>query len=555
MSEAEHPSRMVLAMILDNPGEQPHATRYRDPHLLKGIGYTDLIVYPTTGLSGLLGAETVEAGEMRRWVAQQIDSVRETVSSARAAGLGAWLTFDTPALARDLIGSAMTCINQQPVTLCPGSDELLEMSGQCLESLLGQVEGVEGVVLRLGDSDATKVPYLIGNDVYSPHCSRCSGIGRADRVARFIRFFHQLVVEKLGLRLIVRAWNVRPGGMHDSADVCSRVVQQLPDDDRLILSFKFTHTDFWRYQRWNPPSLNCGKRPIIYELQCQREFESKGAVPNYQPPLWTAGMGEVDGAKGLAAVASQVNLVGLWAWVRGGGWRGPYITTDSETWIDANVTAVAPLAADPTVSAEKLAGDWVHNALGITDPEAVDAIRQILIESPQAILETFYIGPYARQHHIPWYPAAHFIQDDQINAEAAWSIVQQIDEKRLDEIIAEKKSAEQRWSTGRKRLEKLEAGSDERKIRPLIKSLLYGESLVRTLRHLLSGLVAYRRHLRKPADRTLAQAARRSLAESQRCWVDHTQKSGSRETASPFDSEDLWAFTQTLIDQLAEGGS
>ena len=80
--------------------------------------------------------------------------------------------------------------------------------------------------------------------------------------------------------------------MHDNPDLCRRVIQRLPDDDRLIYSFKFTHTDFWRYQRWNPSSLVCGNRPVIFELQCQREFEGKGAVPDYQPPLWSAGMKE-----------------------------------------------------------------------------------------------------------------------------------------------------------------------------------------------------------------------------------------------------------------------
>lgn len=541
-----------MAMILDNPGEQPHQTRYRDPERLKSLGYTDLIVYPTTGLSGLLGPESVEAGDMRRWVQQQYDSVRKTVSGADSSGLGAWLTYDAPALAGELVGSAMTCINQRPVALCPGSDELLDMSGQCLESMLNLIDGVEGIVLRLGDSDAQKVPYLIGNDVYSPHCSRCSGIGRADRVARFINYFYELVVLKLGKRLMIRAWNVRPGGMHDNEDVCRRIVSQIPQDQRLILSFKFTHTDFWRYQRWNPPSLECGDRPIVYELQCQREFEAKGAVPNYQAPLWRDGLKELDGAEGLAGISERVNMVGLLAWVRGGGWRGPYIANETETWVEPNIAAVPALAANPQAGVDEMAESWVTHQLGVQTPDSVAAIKQVLSHSTQTILESFYIGPYALNHHTPWYPAAHFIQDDQINAEAAWQIVQQVDESGLDALITEKQSAEQRLINDRHVLDLAASNADREVLKAMMSSLEYAESLVRTLRTLLTGLVAYRRHLRKPADAVLVQTALTNLNQCQRCWVEHTQHHARRETASAFDSDNLWSFTQSLIDRLTE---
>src|SRR5690606_33238860 len=122
--------------------------------------------------------------------------------------------------------------------------------------------------------------------------------------------------------------------MHDSVELCQRIAARLPGeeaDDRLVLSFKFTQTDFWRYQRWNPSSLTFGGRPILYELQCQREFEGKGGVPNWQAPLWRDGAPEVaEDVAGLANVADRVNLAGLWAWVRGGGWGGPFVA--SESW-------------------------------------------------------------------------------------------------------------------------------------------------------------------------------------------------------------------------------
>ena len=558
----------TFAMILDNPGEQPHQTRYRDPGQLKALGYSDLIVYPTTGLSGLLGPDTLANADLRRWVEQQYDSVQTSVSDARRAGLGAWLMYDAPALAAELVGSAMTCIDPPGTapapgtgasggaakTLCPASDELLDMCGQALEALVARIDGVDGIVLRLGDSDAAKIPYLVGNDVYLPHCSRCASLGRADRLVRFVQFFYELVVQKLGRKLIVRAWNVRPGGMHDNPELCQRVVERLPKDDRLILSFKFTQTDFWRYQRWNPSSLVCGDRPIIYELQCQREFEGKGAVPNYQAPLWRDGMTELDGAVGLAYIAPQVNLAGLWAWVRGGGWRGPYINPANEMWIDVNVYAVPRLAADPQADTDDLVRRWIAERLGVTDAAApgAGALLQVLKDSPRNVLEMFYIGPYAKGRPDPWRPSASFIQDDQIDAEAAWGAVQRLSDAALDEVVGEKQAAEHRLTEDQRLLQQVMAHLPAPLNERLPLSLQYTITLAQTLRSLLGGLVAYRRWMRR-GEPALTQSAEKSMRICQSCWVHHTQRIATHGGPSPFSSDNLWDVTQRVIEHVHQG--
>ena len=97
--------------------------------------------------------------------------------------------------------------------LCPASDKALELSLESLQSLLARWPEAAGVVLRFGDSDAARLPYLVGNDIYMPHCPRCRHLGRADRISLILHRFHDLVVNKLGKRLIARAWNLRPHGM------------------------------------------------------------------------------------------------------------------------------------------------------------------------------------------------------------------------------------------------------------------------------------------------------------------------------------------------------
>lgn len=539
----------VFATILDNPGDPPAETRYRDPLVLRQLGYTDLVIYPTTGLSGLFQPDTIASGDNRRWVGELFDSVEQTVDRARAAGMDVWLTYDAPSLARELVGSAMHCV-RNPLHLCPGSPELLDMIGQCVESLLGRFRDVQGLVLRLGDNDAHRTPYLLGNDLYAPHCARCNELGRRDRLVRFIRFFRELVIDKLDRQLIVRAWNLRPGGLHDDPELAQRVMAELPDDQRLVMSFKFTQSDFWRYQKWNPSSLQCGNRPIIYELECQREFEGKGAMPNYQPPLWRDGMPEVGEAFGLMQAADRVNLFGLWAWVRGGGYGGPYVSVLSETWIDANVVAVPRLAADPRINLDVLASDWIQSRFGCTDPSAIGALHRVLAHSTQNVLESFYIGPYAAARTEPWYPSGSFIQDDLVDAQAGWAIIQRLHDRSLDEVMHEKLRAVERVAQDRRAIQQSirEIGPQHGEL--LVHQMEYTESLIESLGHLLAAMVHYRRYRRKP-DPALARSLVDAVHHCQSYWNHHQRYANFRGTATAFRSDNLWDFTQHLLDQVA----
>ena len=546
---------LKLATILDNPGEPFAGSRYRDPKALCKLGYNGIVLYETTGLSGVESPESVGTGEMRRWIAQQFEIVQQRIESGVKAGLDVYISYDVLSLARhalDKDASEMTCA-RRPSTLCPASEEALERSGLALEALLRRFPSVKGVVLRIGDNDAARLPYLIGNDIYSPHCARCSVLGRADRITLVLNHFHNLVVAKHGKRLIARTWNVRPNGLHDSVELCKRVVERLPgdpEDDRFILSFKFTQTDFWRYQNWNPSSLAAGRRPIIYELQCQREFEGKGSIPNWQVPLWRDGYPESksQSPSGLAQVASSVNLAGLWAWVRGGGWGGPFI--NNETWIDANVFAVPKLADNPKADPIELAKSWVTERLNIRDPDIAKVIVDILKHSPAVIRDGFYIGPYATTKADPWHPSADWIQDDLVDAQAAWRIIQRLPDNLLDQVAAEKQEAVTVTAQDYGQLQHLMTDQTRSTLEPLLHTLQYEESFYQALRDLLGGLIAYRRFL-KSKDANLAETCKQKLTSAQSHWSSHTQRFASTPgAATAFRENHFWELTQQILAEL-----
>ena len=545
---------LILATILDNPGEPIAETRYRDPAELRRLGYNGLVLFETTALSGVERPDSVGTDEVRRWVAQHFETVCRRIDEVRAADLSVYLTYDVLSLSAELVEAQtdlLTCRNR-PATLCPASDEALDRSVNALESLLRQLPDVEGIVLRFGDNDAARLPHLVGNDIYQPHCPRCSQLGRADRIVRIVEAFHRFVVERCEKRLIVRVWNVNPGGMHDSVELFSRVQPRLPgtaDDDRLVLSFKFTQADFWRYQKWNPASLAAGRRPIIYELECQREFEAKGAIPNWQVPIWRNGPPEVnDDGAGLASVADHVNLLGLWSWVRGGGWGGPFVK--DETWIDANVCAVPQIATTPDAKPADLARHWIHQRLGVTDPEATEALHRILEHSATTVLQAFYIGPYAKTRPDAWHPNADWIQDDLVDANAAWRMIEPLPDSVVDQVIAEKREAVERIAADSVRLQQLVSKENRRVLEPLVHSMVYCESLLRALYHLIAGLVAYRQYRHKP-DATTATRCRRHLIDAQAHWNHHTQRHGSLAGAgTAFREVHFWELTQRILGEI-----
>ncbi|MDP6059759.1 MAG: hypothetical protein QGH33_12745 [Pirellulaceae bacterium] len=545
---------LKLATILDNPGEPVAETRYRDPQELRRLGFTGLVLFETTALSGVEGPESVATGEVRRWIEQYFDLVRQRIEEARAAELKVYLAYDVLSLPVDLVEAdppAVSCQNGA-MMLCPALTGALDRSVGALRALLGQLPEVHGVVLRFGDNDASRLPHLIGNDIYQPHCARCCNLGRADRIIKVVETFYRMVVQNLNKRLIVRAWNVNPNGLHDSVDLCQRVQARLPgssDDDHLILSFKFTQADFWRYQHWNPASLDMGGRPVIYELECQREFEGKGTIPNWQIPLWRDGPPEMpDNMAGLASVVRRINLVGLWAWVRGGGWGGPFVA--DEAWIDANVYAVPQLADRPDADPKELARGWIEQRLGVTDGQVIAILQQILEHSPRIVLQAFYIGPFAATRTDPWHPNADWIQDDLVDARAAWRMVQRLPESLVEQAVAEKRTAVEWIASDGVALQRLVSDENRRTLEPLVHSLVYAESLLRSLYHLIAGLVAYRRfqiHQRGSA----AQQCRRHLVDAQSHWNQHTQRHSSLPgAATAFREVHFWDLTQEIIAEV-----
>ncbi|QQE11799.1 hypothetical protein JD969_20345 [Planctomycetota bacterium] len=546
---------LKLATLIENPGEPLIDSRYHDPNELKALGYNGIVVYPTTALSGISDPDVIQSVEYKRWINSHFQRVDQEISDAVNVGLDVYLFYDMLVLPTDLVemdSNAINCKNRSS-SICPASQKAYDLSMQALSAQLGRWPQVAGIVARIGDSDATRLPFLSGNDIYSPYCPRCSSLNKLDRVSKAIQSVFDTVVKMHQKRLIVRAWNVRPNGLHDSKDLAQKLVDRLPkaQKDQLMISFKFTNTDFWRYQSWNKASQTIGEIPILYEFQCQREFEGKGSAPNWQAPIWKYGMDEVFDEQeplGLANASHDVNVSGSIVWVRGGGWGGPFI--NNEMWVDANVYAASKLTDDPQIDLKQLSKDWCVERLGLENANDVEVLSDILEKSADTIRHAFYIKSYAEKRIDGWHPNADWIQDDVFDAEALWRLISRADKKALSEIVNEKKLAVEKINSARASLQSILSKQNQSKIEPLVSSMIYYESLIETISHLVEALVAYRMFKESKSNISF-QVIMQHILTSQNRWNHHTQRVPTLPgSPTPYREKNFWELTQGILSEI-----
>ena len=546
---------LKLATLIENPGEPLIDTKYHDHNELKSIGYNGVVLYPTTALSGISTPDDINSTELKRWIASHFRRVDEQINLALQANLNVYLFYDMLVLPTDVVSQdpSNICCKNRNDTICPASSKAYELSIQALKSHILRWPEITGIVLRFGDSDAPRLPFLTGNDIYSPYCPRCSTLTKLDRISQAIHLAYDTVVTHFNKRLIVRAWNVRPNGLHDSVELAQRVNDILPgseNDDHLMLSFKFTNTDFWRYQSWNKASQLFGNRPILYELQCQREFEGKGSLCNWQVPLWQSGTPEAPSShapQGLAQVAPNINFAGILSWVRGGGWGGPFI--NNEAWIDSNAYATPKLADNPNLDPKTIALDWISNRLNINDPQIVDQLTEILLASSEIVRKAFYIEDYANLRIDGWHPNANWIQDDIFDANELYRVIESLPIESHRNIILEKRAAVQQISRYRNSLQNLLVHQPTI-YAPLNSSLLYAESLIETIQNLIDGLAAYKEY-KLSSDNSLVPHITQRLFLAQSNWNRHTQRTSSLPgSPTPFREKNFWELTQNILSEI-----
>ena len=167
---------------------------------------------------------------------------------------------------------------------------------------------------------------------------------------------------------------------------------------------KHTNGDFRRTYAFNQ-CINIGKHQQVVEVQAAREYEGKGAYPNYigdgvingfEELKWKMTEDETQSLKEVVNVKNSL-VKGVWTWSRGGGWDGPYINGKNgengsvmvkdgrELWTDLNAYVISKWAKDTSHSDRYYVIKYAKEILKMSDKDS-EFFYEICLKSAHAVL-------------------------------------------------------------------------------------------------------------------------------------------------------------------------
>eukprot|EP00040_Diaphanoeca_grandis_P024403 m.134036 g.134036 ORF g.134036 m.134036 type:complete len:573 (+) comp29715_c0_seq1:24-1742(+) len=317
-------SKVQIDMVQNNPGDAVawQQSKYIDPRSLVDLGYT---AQCSTGeVSGTQAVDFHTTGQDffpqgsvgRMWLDAYIIGVGRFVNRAKQAGLKAYFFVD-------MLVFPNAVLKAYPGALRNGKIEWNDVTRKLTQTLINETftsfPDCDGFIVRTGETYTYDTPYHTGNSPSN---------GTNALWTDFISFLRDEVCVKHDRDLFFRSWD----NWASSASVYTAISDPITPHSKLYFSIKHSAGDFVRPAQWNP-QLGVGKHAQIVEVELQREYESKGALPNYVMQGVINGFPEMNPPIGLKSIIGSEQLKGLWTWTRGGGWWGPYIH-GNEIWID-----------------------------------------------------------------------------------------------------------------------------------------------------------------------------------------------------------------------------
>jgi len=527
----------------------PTDVNYPSPEQALRWGYNAICIepWPTLVLYDGYDPAILDAKDnpyARAWVEGNRERARRQIEAAEGLHLKVVSPGDVISFPEEVFYryGAEVADDQQPPRFCIGREKTQRLLEYGLDEVLRDFPEIDAVMVRVGENYSENP--MMGN---TPDQGDCSSPPHdyADRIALVIKTL-RAVADAHQKTYIQRAWDLGDEGFHASPEVASKVMANMTPDARLMLSFKHTKSDFWRYNEVNP-NLGVGSFPQMVEFQAAREYEGKGAFPNYLGEVYASGAGEVAPSGGMD-YAYQRGVNAIWVWARGGGWGGPYLEDD--LWVEANVYALSHLAWEPKLDPYELAEDWASLRFG---PVAAPTIANMLMKSADAVLKTFYIGPYAQERGGAWLPNNLWVRDDVIYAgDRVAELYRLCRDSGFDAALAEKAGAEELVDSMIADWKKAQPlVGDKTLARRALNTLFYEKSLVQTLHYYLAGMFYYYRWQEGSRDSASdRQLAIDNIRRWEKSWGAHNSEIAHLPgVATPFRD---WGMGQTVQAALEE---
>lgn len=440
------PVSYILDMVQNNPGEPLTKTIFNDPAFLiqnkcNGMVIADF-TFPHCAITyDKLNPEIFPKGSKERaWVMQAADHVRENIRKAHAAGIKIYYFTDIIVLPKKLVELYRSEICDEQGRISFERPRTIEIHRMMLEELFDTFPDLDGLVIRTGETYLNNVPYHTGNNPITN--------GEESHI-KLIKLLREEVCQKRNKMVFYRTWSF--GGMHEDPAYYLRVTNQIELDPRLVFSIKHTQGDYQRTYAFNP-TLGIGKHPQIVEVQCQREYEGKGAYPDYVMNGVINGFEEYRKQSGvnncLRDLKGSSQFRGVWSWSRGGGWVGPYIS--NEFWCKLNAYVIDHWAADTTQTEEAVFNHFMDDN-GISGLSR-QRFRKLCLLSAQAVLRGHASAEVPFNRSWVWWMRDQFLSGTGVDTSAFSSeaplknaFKQWYENGQLQQAIAEKYKAVAIW--------------------------------------------------------------------------------------------------------------
>ncbi len=431
-----------LSMVHNNPGEKPFDTKFHNPSVLREYGYNGQVFKHINTVISFesLGLNLFPQGSKEReWLDDFSLGIKNEIKLAKSEGLSTFYHIDLFVLPKKLVEFYKNEICDENGKISIDKEMTLRLHQFLLDELFEKYPDVDGLIVRVGETYLHDTPYHTGNGAVN--------YGDKEKEKRqFIKLLHFLREEvciRHNKKLIFRTWDCYNDRFHTNLQYYLDVTNEIETHNNLYFSVKHTALDFWRHVKWND-CLTQGKHQQIIEVQCQREYEGKGAIPSYVMDSVINGDTCNETVIGIKDVVNHPLIKGIYTWPRGGGWYGPY--SPDEFWSDINTFVISNYAADTSVSEEENFYRFVKERLELSDIDA-KVFRQICLLSNEAILKCRYIAPYDKTLGEISMPCCNWLRDDMLGGlhrlKNAFDVM--FEQNTLSEALCEKKEGVELW--------------------------------------------------------------------------------------------------------------
>ncbi|MDV7139173.1 hypothetical protein R3X28_09810 [Maribacter sp. TH_r10] len=370
---------LVLDMVHHNPGEAPYQSVYNDPKVIKEMGYNGKVYFLFESPALAIDWESVDldilpkGSEDRKWVDAKAKQIKQMHKACKAQDMKIFAMSDLVLFPKRLIakyGIEETFGNPND----PLTEKLIRAQ---INEMFDQFPDLDGLVVRIGETYLHDAPYHLGaiDNKKSPEKT----------IIPLMQILKEEICEKRNKQLIFRTWGAFDVNLEDYLKVSDAIAPH----KNLIISVKHCEGDFHRSNAFSKV-IGQGRHPQIIEVQSAREYEGKGAYPNY------IANGVIEGFEEHTRMPEgQINSIrefvetkpglyaGIWTWSRGGGWNGPYIK--DEMWCDLNSWVMAQWALHTDKSEEFIFNRYAMERLHLKGDD-IAKFRKLALLSAQAVV-------------------------------------------------------------------------------------------------------------------------------------------------------------------------